>query len=268
MVPKSSTLCEMKHSLLLTGCALVIVGCTNEPEVTITDPPSAPGAYVMASASSASVAVGSFSSASSTAAVSSEKQTSSKPSVNSLTIAVPFAVQAPFANWDALHEETCEEAALLMVERFVTGKGAITEQETEDELQKIVAWETDHGYGWDVTAEQILQIAKDYYGLDGRIETDVSEEHIKELLSQGYPIIIPAAGRMLGNPYFSGEGPWYHMLTIIGFDGNTAITNDPGTKRGAGYRYPFSTLIGAIHDWTGVKEETASGTPRMVVLWK
>jgi len=96
---------------------------------------------------------------------------------------------------------------------------------------------------------------------------------VKEELAEGNPVIIPAAGRDLGNPYFSGKGPWYHALVIIGFRrGWTGrryfIVNDPGTKRGKSYEYNVETLLNAIHDWTGVKEEIRNGPKVMVVLEK
>jgi len=71
---------------------------------------------------------------------------------------------------------------------------------------------------------------------------------------------------MLGNPYFSGEGPWYHMLVITWYDHRGFITNDPGTKRGEGYHYDEATLINAIHDWTGVKENIAQGGKSMLII--
>ncbi|NOS68166.1 MAG: hypothetical protein HOO67_07475, partial [Candidatus Peribacteraceae bacterium] len=84
------------------------------------------------------------------------------------------------------------------------------------------------------------------------------------------PVVIPAAGRDLGNPYFSGEGPWYHALTIIGFEegwtGDKFIVNDPGTKRGSQYKYDVDVLVSAIHDWTGVKEDIRNGRKAMVII--
>jgi len=68
------------------------------------------------------------------------------------------------------------------------------------------------------------------------------------------------------NPYFSGEGPWYHMLVLTGYGWWDFITNDPGTRRGAGYEYRFSTLLNAIHDWTGIKEEIRKGRSAVLVL--
>lgn len=187
---------------------------------------------------------------------------------HALRIDVPFFVQAPFRNWDDLHEETCEEASLLMVQRYLGSLPPLSEQDSEHELQHIVQWQTQQGLPWDIGVDDLLSTARELYGLDGRVEENVTEQRIKELLQQGLPVIVPAAGRKLGNPYFSGEGPWYHMLVITGYDDDTAITNDPGTRRGEGFRYSFSTLIGAVHDWTGVKEEIETGPKRMLILWK
>lgn len=195
-------------------------------------------------------------------------QTSSQPTPSeprSVLIDVPFATQAPRANWDALHEEACEEASLILVHYFLKGMN-ITPEMMEKEIQELVAWETEHGYGYDVTIAQLRDIAKAKYELSATIIKEVSVERIKAEIRAGNPIIVPAAGRELGNPYFSGEGPWYHMLVITGFDSKNFITNDVGTKRGQSYRYSYDVLLNAIHDWTGVKEETKTGAKRMMIL--
>ena len=45
---------------------------------------------------------------------------------NESFIKVPFGVQAPNANWDALHEEACEEASLIMMAHFLKNTGIST----------------------------------------------------------------------------------------------------------------------------------------------
>src|SRR3990172_1100789 len=37
---------------------------------------------------------------------------------NQVLLDMPFLVQAPFAVWDPLHEDACEEASLIMVKHF------------------------------------------------------------------------------------------------------------------------------------------------------
>lgn len=219
-----------------------------------------------------------FSDTSAISVISAASITSSVASVQSVAfilpakgLNVPFAPQAPFANWDALHEEACEEAAILMVAHYLSGT-PLTPKIAEQEILDLVAWETERGYGQDVTTAQMTDIATEKFGLRARVSTDVTSDAIKEELVAGNPVIIPAAGRDLGNPYFSGDGPWYHALVIIGFEsgwtGDWFIVNDPGTKRGHRYSYRVETLMNAIHDWTGVKEEIRTGRKAMVILEK
>ena len=156
-----------------------------------------------------------------------------------------------------------------MVMHYLNGTD-MTPEIADKDILDIVAWETDNGYGEDITATQMAEVAEKKFGLRARVRTDVTVDSIKEELAAGNPVIIPAAGRDLGNPYFSGAGPWYHALVITGFNkgwtGDFFITNDPGTKRGKGYEYRTETLLSAIHDWTGVKEEIQSGRKAMVIV--
>ena len=187
-------------------------------------------------------------------------------------LTVPFTSQAPHANWDDPYQEACEEAAILMVVHYLNGT-PITPEIADRDILDLVAWETDNGYGQDITAAQMAEVAEAKFGVRARVRTDVTEETIVEELAAGNPVIVPAAGRDLGNPYFSGEGPWYHALVIVGYEeGWTGrrwfIVNDPGTKRGSRYEYRTSVLLNAIHDWAGVKEEIRSGPKAMVILEK
>lgn len=159
--------------------------------------------------------------------------------------------------------------AMLMVVHYLNGT-PLNPEIAEREIQDLVAWEHDHGYGDDVNAEKMVEIAQKKLGVRARVRTDVTIETIKEELASGNPVVIPAAGRKLGNPYFSGDGPWYHALTIIGYKpgwtGDYFVTNDPGTRRGQQYTYRADVLLDAIHDWTGVKEEIGNGRKAMVIL--
>ena len=76
---------------------------------------------------------------------------------------------------------------------------------------------------------------------------------MKKALSENKAILIPVAGRMLGNPYFQSPGPIYHMLVIKGYtkDGDF-ITNDPGTRNGENYIYSPEVIMNALHDWNSV----------------
>jgi hypothetical protein len=224
--------------------------------------PVTPGATTNASSSKASSL--SFSSAA-TVSSSHEETTPAK-----VLLDVPFSSQAPFAVWDAAHEETCEEMSLIMAMHYVKGDRSLTSSQAEQELQDLLMWEKNHQYSEDVSITELSVIAQKYYGLAPTVIDNVTEGSIKKQLAKRIPVIIPAAGRTLGNPYFSGEGPWYHMLVIIGYReglfGTVFITNDPGTKRGAKYEYASDVLLNAIHDWTGVKEEIEQGDKRALTV--
>lgn len=155
--------------------------------------------------------------------------------------------------------------SLIMVHHFLKGT-SLTREQAEQEIQDLVQWETEHGYPMDVTVAELKEIALQYYGHESRIVENPTIDDLKRLLADGQPVIVPAAGRMLGNPYFSGDGPWYHMLVLTGYGWLHFITNDPGTRRGEEYEYRFSTLMNAIHDWTGIKEEIQKGRSAVLVL--
>jgi hypothetical protein len=236
-----SFLTSWKRPILGISLAIAVAGCQAESEVTITQP------------------ISSFTASSAHAASS----ISSLP--RSVHITVPFASQAPFANWAEPYQEACEEASLILVHHYLIGE-PIDPAAMDRSILDLVAWESEHGYPQDVNAEDLAEIARAYYGHEAQVIADVTVDGVKEILARGVPVILPLAGRDLGNPYYSGEGPWYHMLVVTGFDDDEFITNDVGTKRGKEYRYRHNTLLNAVHDWTGIKEEIRSGKKAMLIV--
>lgn len=165
---------------------------------------------------------------------------------------IPFISQAPFAIWDELHDHACEEAAIIMVYYYLTGK-ELTQDAGEREILSMVDWQIENWGGhFDLGAEQMAELFENYFGYqDLELIYDFTIENIKKELAIGNPIIVPAAGRALGNPYFTSPGPEYHVLVIKGYDDEKSefIVNDPGTKRGADFRYNYQILQNAIHDF-------------------
>lgn len=169
---------------------------------------------------------------------------------SSVSLDVPFLVQAPFGRWDAIRKEACEEASLLMVKSYKTKKPLGTLEVSDQELVSFIAWQTENGYKYDVTVAELQQAASDYYGFNGgTILQNPTIEALKKELADGNPIIVPAAGRLLPNPYFTPPGPNYHMLVIIGYDEDEFITHDPGTRRGERFAYQYNDLLRALHDY-------------------
>ncbi len=167
-----------------------------------------------------------------------------------INLEIPFISQAPFGDWSYPFNHTCEEAAVLMAHYYLEGKTVIDPALAKKELLDLVEYEKkNYGFHEDSSAEQTAQLIRDYYNYKAEILYNISLEDIKKELVQGNPVIVPTAGRLLGNLYFTPPGPIYHMLVLKGYNLSGFIANDPGTKRGADYFYPYQILMKSIHDW-------------------
>lgn len=181
-------------------------------------------------------------------------------------LAVPFTTQSPYAEWTEQDNESCEEAAALTVHYYRQNK-TFTKELAKQELQTIVDFEMDYfGYYKDTTAEETAEFIKELWGY-GRVDVvyDITIDDIKEQVAQGRPVILPTAGRLLGNPNFKAPGPLYHMIVVRGWTEEMIITNDPGTRKGEEYVYAPDVLYNAIHDWNG--GDVDSGRKAMIVVW-
>ncbi|MCF7846109.1 MAG: Gmad2 immunoglobulin-like domain-containing protein [Candidatus Peribacteraceae bacterium] len=188
---------------------------------------------------------------------------------DSVTLDVPFTSQAPILDWSPPYNETCEEAALLMAEYFLRGE-KLSVEVANRELLDLVAWENQNSYSVDADTDEVADFARSYFEREATVYSgvDATIDNIRRLLAAGFPVIIPAAGQLLGNPNFTGAGPPYHMLTITGFRGDTFITNDPGTRIGKDYEYSAATIDNVLHDWNGDKNTILSGRRAFLVIGK
>ena len=182
---------------------------------------------------------------------SSTSSSSPNPTRAEVNLAVPFTSQAPTGNWDLPYQEACEEASALMAIRYVFANPITDPADAEAGILDLVKANEKLGFPIDQTAEQVMTLIHD---VDPKIPValvkDPTIELLKDQLSEGHVIIVPAAGRELGNPFFQSPGPLYHMFVLRGYtDDGYFITNDPGTKRGEGYLYPFDRIMSAMGDW-------------------
>lgn len=173
---------------------------------------------------------------------------------------VPFASQAPFGDWSMPYQEACEEASMIMVAKYFKNEN-LDANIMDQEILKLVKWEEDNDYPIDLTVSEVVEVLDKYFGLKSSLNKTVSEPEIKKNLVAGNLIIVPLAGRDIGNPYYHQPGPLYHMLLIRGFDEDEFITNDPGTRRGEAYRYRYGDLLWAVHDWVGGVREFQDPRP-------
>jgi hypothetical protein len=168
----------------------------------------------------------------------------------SFDIKVAFASQAPLGDWNMPYQEACEEASMIMAAKYYKGE-KLDANIMNDEILKLVKWEEDNGYALDLTAKQVVEILDKYFSIKAEISKEVTADRIKKEIVAGHLIIVPAAGRDLGNPNYKWPGPLYHMLVVRGYNSTNFITNDPGTRKGNGYQYSYGDLLWAIHDWNG-----------------
>ncbi len=175
--------------------------------------------------------------------------------LDSVNYAVPFTSQAPHANWDLPYQEACEEASVLMaVAFFAPDRVDISTKDAADaEILSLVDMQTQrYGEYLDTTAEETIRFASaKYEHIQFDLLRNPSVKDMHGALSDGSLVIVPAYGRALGNPNFTGDGPLYHMLVVRGFDADrrTFITNDPGTRNGESYVYNEDVIMSAMGDW-------------------
>jgi len=193
--------------------------------------------------------------------------TTDKPLPATINLSIPFASQAPFADWNMPYQEACEEASAIMVSYYFLGKDKIEPAIMDAELLALIEWENKtFGYYQDTNAEEIARILREYFKFENvEVRYDnFTIEDIKKEVAAGNPVILPAAGRILPNPNFRQPGPVYHALVVKGYTKTQIITNDPGTRNGKDFLYFSEPLMNAVHEWNS--EDILLGRKAMIVV--
>lgn len=182
---------------------------------------------------------------------------SDQPPVNlpaAVSMPVPFTPQAPLGNW-AARQHTCEEASLVMVDRYLHGdhSGSLIDAHTADAaINQVTTWKP----AQDLTALQVGELAQKYMGWAYKV-LPATRLNMKQQLALGRPLIVGVRTHGLGNPNYPGYSSHYeqigwsvsHYLVVAGYDtGDTYILNDPGLTRGHGYHISYDQLMHAIDD--------------------
>lgn len=200
--------------------------------------------------------------------------TSIKKSEPVILLDMVFTTQAPFAEWsDSRQQDGCEEASALMAVRWAQGIGELTKTEAKKEILAIAAFEEKNYQNYvDTSAADTLKIIiNEYFDYqNASLKTDSKVDEIKQELAKGNALILPMDGKKLKNPNFKNGGPERHNLVIRGYDPNTKefITNDPGTRKGEGYRYPEKIIEAAWRDYPTGRHAPISGIARNMIIIK
>lgn len=171
-----------------------------------------------------------------------------------VALRVPFTSQAPLGDWPA-RQHTCEEASLLMVDRYLRGdqSGRLIDPLTADHaIRQITMWKP----AVDLTPQQLGEMAQLHMGWSYSIQP-AERVAMEQQLALGRPLIIGVRTHGLGNPSYPGyftnyEQPGWsvsHYLVVVGYDSSGKfIVNDPGITAGHGYHITFDQLMHAIDD--------------------
>jgi hypothetical protein len=182
---------------------------------------------------------------------------SDQPPVNlpsAVILPVPFTSQAPLNNW-ADRQHTCEEASLVMVDRYLRGdhSGALIDPRTADNaINQITAWKP----AVDLTIQQVGDVAQKNLGWVYKI-LPADRLNMKQQLALGRPLIFGVRTHGLGNSNYPGYSSHYeqagwsvsHYLVVAGYNGSDQyVLNDPGLTRGHGYVIGYDQLMHAVDD--------------------
>ena len=186
---------------------------------------------------------------------------------------VPFTVQAPYGEWsDPIFQDACEEASVVMASAWVNGTG-LTKELAKKDIEALAALQKKKfGHSVDTSVEDTAWLFQEFFAEgSATVEKEVTIERMKAVLAEGNIVIVPTDGRALKNPNFTQPGPPRHMLVVTGYDDTTKefIVNDPGTRKGEGYRYAQTVLFDAILDYpTGKHAPVTSTDKAMIVVGK
>lgn len=175
-------------------------------------------------------------------------------------IVVPFTSQAPQGNWQEPWQNACEEASIVMIQNFYKDEGLTPEKARQQILAVFTLKKTTAPASKDESLERIEEIINSgNLNWQVHVVNDPSLTMIKDELTANHPIIAPVYAPLLNNPNYTNPGPLYHVIVITGYDDAKGefITNDPGTEAGKNYRYPYSVLLGALHDYLANKDYKA-----------
>jgi len=185
---------------------------------------------------------------------------------------VPFTAQAPFGQWnDPRQENACEEASALMAVRWATGQSFSSKSEALQAILSLAAFEQQHygSYLDTSAADTVERIFKSYFHYKNvEVKQGIGNSDIIAALADGAIVIVPMNGRKLHNPFYTQPGPEHHMLLVRGYDAikKEFITNDPGTRRGQGFRYPAAVLEAAIRDYPTSNVVPAPSSSKNVMI--
>ena len=189
------------------------------------------------------------------------------PLTPSVTISVTHTAQAPDGNWkDMRLLNASQEASLVMTVHWLYGR-PLTSVQALKEIRDADEFIQAAFNG--ATQLSLDDLARTFRGHAGYADVAVASgnmnEDIKKALAAGSIVIVPVSSKALNNQYYLPTLPDQHAVLVRGYDDSKKqfIVNDPGTRRGDGYRYGYDIFQHALRTYgtgtAGWPSETNTG---------
>jgi hypothetical protein len=140
----------------------------------------------------------------------------------------------------------------------------VAETTADKEMRAMKNWEVkNYGSEPDLNMTSLGEFAKEYYGHNFEVKKNITEDDIKQALSEGKVVVAPVMTHGLQNSMYGRETA-YHVLLIKGYDGTGVFTNDAGVGNGKNHHYNWNILWQAIDQQTAIMNQGRD----MVILSK
>jgi len=192
--------------------------------------------------------------------------------LDKLQLSIPYIHESPDGSWTGPWKNGCEEASILMVEKFYMGQTYTNIKESMDFMMALFNIQDNiWGSNADADAYRTAKLINEHTRYNAVITDHPTIAQIKKELQQKRPVIALHYGKTLNNPNipFLATGSYYHMTVIIGYDDTTQefIVHDNGdTKTGSAHHYKYSVLMDSLHDFD-FSTGRADGTPRVIFTY-
>ncbi len=186
----------------------------------------------------------------------------------SVTLGVPFYMQAPDNKRVLPWTEACSEANLVLAAYYIQNKVLTKDQFKKDILAMTKVQDKFFDTYIEIPMVELKKLYDRFYPKIGtsKIIENPTIEQIKEELSQGNIVIVPTAGKELNNPYYLEYAPRFHTVLIRWYDDKYFYANDVGISRGENFPYLQEVIMEANHDL--VDGDISQWAKRILVIEK
>ncbi len=192
---------------------------------------------------------------------------------NKLILEVPYINEAPDGNFSGNWKNACEEASMIMVEKYYLGIKSVSVKEAQDAMQKLFNYQNElYGSNANSDAVRTAKIINNNLSYNAEVKTNPTISDIKNQIIKKQPVISLHYGFDLKNSNipFAVNGSYYHMMVVVGYDNKTKefIVNDDGDqKNGANHRYDYDLFMNSLHDYI-YSTNTTNGPARVIFTSK